>query len=536
MLNLTTPFVINVTTALLILALGFFSSRQSRRDRTGRLFTLNTVFIAFWIATSAVSDASRDASRAIFFADLALFSPFFSIALIYVFVRNFPYKLKELARWQKIAIFLPTIAITPFLFTSYNIESVSIEPWGTSYVPGPLYGVLAVYMLLMLGLMARELYAKYRHAANQEAKAQIWFLSLGFFSMIGLGAFANLILPFLGYTQASLYGPSATLFFVVFTSYAIAKHHLFDLKVVTAEVFGALLTLVTFLQVIMAESVGEFALRVFLFATTASVAVLLIKSVLQEVRRREEVQRLATELAVSNKRLRQLDDLKTTMVSIASHQIRGPLGGIRGYLTMFRDGDLGPIGDKQKEIVTLNLNVTTRLLNAVETFLDITKLESGSLTLRKEVLPLDEAVKDVYDEFLLPAAKKGLALALAFGCERPIWVEFDPEKIKHVIFNLIDNALKYTEKGSISVRVRCEKGEAVFEVVDTGMGITPEDAPRLFGKYQRGELVIDRGGSGLGLYVVKMLTEMQGGRVWASSPGVGKGSTFGFALRLAPRP
>ncbi|HJV32505.1 MAG TPA: ATP-binding protein, partial [Patescibacteria group bacterium] len=106
---------------------------------------------------------------------------------------------------------------------------------------------------------------------------------------------------------------------------------------------------------------------------------------------------------------------------------------------------------------------------------------------------------------------------------------------KHVIFNLIDNALKYTEKGSIAARVRCDGREAVFEVTDTGMGILPEDAPKLFGKYQRGELVIDRGGSGLGLYVVKMLTEMQGGRIWASSPGVGKGSTFGFALPLSKR-
>ena len=73
----------------------------------------------------------------------------------------------------------------------------------------------------------------------------------------------------------------------------------------------------------------------------------------------------------------------------------------------------------------------------------------------------------------------------------PVWVEFDPEKIKHVIFNLIDNALKYTEKGSIAVRVHCDGREAVFEVVDTGMGIPPGDATRLFGKYERGELVID---------------------------------------------
>jgi two-component system sensor histidine kinase BaeS len=102
-----------------------------------------------------------------------------------------------------------------------------------------------------------------------------------------------------------------------------------------------------------------------------------------------------------------------------------------------------------------------------------------------------------------------------------------------VIFNIIDNAVKYTEQGRVSVRVRTEGRDAIFEVEDTGIGIAPQDAKNLFGKFERGELVVDRGGSGLGLYVVKMLTEMQGGRVWATSTGVGKGSTFGVALPLA---
>jgi signal transduction histidine kinase len=263
------------------------------------------------------------------------------------------------------------------------------------------------------------------------------------------------------------------------------------------------------------------------------VGFLLIRSVRDEVRRREEVQRLAAELAASNKRLRQLDELKSTMVSIASHQIRGPLGGMRGYLTMFRDGDLGPLTDKQKDIVKMNINVLTRLLNAVETFLDITRLEAGKMLLKKEVLPLDEAVKDVVDEFRVMAEKKGLRLICEIDAPSPVWVEFDPEKIKHVIFNLVDNAMKYTEKGSVTARVKVVGKEVLFEVSDTGMGVPPDDLHRLFGKFERGELVVDRGGSGLGLYVVKMLTELQGGRVWVSSPGVGKGATFSVALPLS---
>ncbi len=529
------PFLVNFVSAVLMTALGFFVLRREPDNRLNKMFALMTVSLASWIFTAALSDMMVDLTLARYLADAAIIGPFFFVALLYLFIHDFPKPRHPMRRWVKTVVLLPPVLVLPFVFTRLNIVSVTAESWGTNYIPGPLFTVLGAYILVIFAATGWELFWKYRTFTDREQRAQLYFLTLAFFFTVAFGAIANLVLPLLGNARLSTIGPSSTIFFVIFCSYAIVKHHLLDVKVIAAELFAAMMTLITFFQLFTSSSIGDFVLKTLLFLVTSVVAGFLVMSVLQEVRRREEVQRLATELAASNKRLRQLDDLKTTMVSIASHQIRGPLGGIRGYLSMFRDGDLGAINDKQKEIVTLNLNVTTRLLNAVETFLDITKLESGALTLRKETLPLDDAVKDVHDEFVLPAAKKGIALSLAFDCERPIWVEFDPEKIKHVIFNLIDNALKYTEKGSIAVRVRCDAREAVFEVTDTGMGIPPDDAPKLFGKYQRGELVIDRGGSGLGLYVVKMLTEMQGGRVWASSPGVGKGATFWFALALSKR-
>lgn len=234
------------------------------------------------------------------------------------------------------------------------------------------------------------------------------------------------------------------------------------------------------------------------------------------------------------KEARKLDELKTTMLSIASHQIRGPLGGIRGYLTMFRDGDLGALTPAQKEIVALNLSVVTRLLDTVETFLDITKLESGKLALRKEDLPFDEAIAETVKEFESAFRKKGLALAFAVDGPRPVRVAGDPDKIRHVVFNLIDNALKCTERGRVVLRLRRDGGEAIFEVADTGIGIPSGEADRLFGKFERGRPAIGRDGSGLGLYVVKMFMELQGGRCWAASPGAGKGSTFGVAVPLSP--
>lgn len=525
--------IINFIAATLVLGLGYFVLRRDARAVIGRLFAITSLSISLWIFTAATADAIRDFDIAFTLVRLAIFGPTLSLALIYLFILHFPRARKPIRPGTIVAVLMPSLLIIPFIFTPYNVVKISFEEWGTDWTPGLLYSVLAAYLLIICIFTGVELFRKRQSAASSDERAQITFMFLAFFSMIGLGALANLALPLLGYTKASAFGPASPLLFVIFTTYAIVRHHLLDVKVVAAELFGSLLALVTFLQILNATSAQDYMIRLLLFLLTLGLVIMFIRSVLQEVRRREEIQHLAAQLAASNKRLRQLDELKSTMVSIASHQIRGPLGGLRGYLTMFRDGDLGPLTERQKNIIKMNINVLTRLLNAVETFLDITRLEAGKMLLKKEILPLDEAVRDVVEEFRVMAEKKGLKLAFEIEGPRPVWVEFDPEKIKHVIFNLIDNAMKYTERGSVTVRVKVADKEAVFEVSDTGVGVPPEDLHRLFGKFERGELVVDRGGSGLGLYVVKMLTELQGGRVWVSSPGVGKGATFAVALPLS---
>ncbi|HTK60141.1 MAG TPA: ATP-binding protein [Candidatus Baltobacteraceae bacterium] len=518
--------------AFLMLYLGGVVLVHDPQDRVNRLFFLWVVFAVVWMAANYLENVAQLPLGARgFFLRLDFASAVVAVGFLLLFVANFIDR--SITKRQLAIYFLPAALLAPLSFSPWLLARVYLGGAGEiQYIEGLVFFFYAPAVICYFTFPCVAL-LRARRRANPALKAQMTSIAAGLIATTAVSLTVNLFFQNVLSVDWFRIGIYAVLFFVIGTAWAIVRHEFLKIRFVVMEILllGVLATMLT--RTILSADGGEAAVNGVSLVILLILGFAMIRSFLNEERRRQEIQHLATELAVSNKRLRQLDDLKTTMVSIASHQIRGPLGGIRGYLTMFRDGDLGAINDKQKEIVTLNLNVTTRLLNAVETFLDITKLESGALTLRKEVLPLDDAVKDVVDEFLLPAAKKGIALSLKFDCPRPIWVEFDPEKIKHVIFNLIDNALKYTEKGSIAVGVRCDGHDAIFEVSDTGMGIKPEDAPRLFGKYQRGELVIDRGGSGLGLYVVKMLTEMQGGRIWAASPGLGKGSTFGFALPIS---
>lgn len=534
MLHFSVPLLINLLSAIAILTMGFFVMHRNRKDVTSQLFGTMTIFITMWIFTSTLSDAVDSLRLAHLLGNSAIVGPFIVLALMYVFARAFPYERAPMRPRETVILFLPILLSLPFVWTRYNIVEVTKEEWGTNFVPGPLYTVLLLYIVAVFAFAARELYLKWRQAKEAETRAQILFLFLGFGTMFLFGMIANLILPLLGDARASTIGPASTIFFVIFTAYAIVKHHLLDVKVVAAEFFGAVLALITFVQIFTSQTTFDYAIRITGFVLISFFAVLFVLSVLREVEQRQEVERLADELRKRNVQLKKLDGMKSTMVSIASHQLRGPLGGMRGYLTMFRDGDLGPLTDEQKEIVKMNLSTLSRLLNAVETFLDITKIEAGKMVLRKEVLPLDVAVHEVAHELEVMLKKKGLALET--DIEEHVWVEFDPEKIKHVIFNLIDNAMKYTDEGGITVTLHREGGEAVIQVTDTGKGIPKEDLPRLFGKFERGELTVDRGGSGLGLYIVKMLTEMQGGSVDVTSPGPGKGSTFHIRLPTAKTP
>lgn len=518
--------------AFLMLFLGSIVFVHDPRNRVNRLFLLWVVFAVVWMVCNYLENVPLfSASTREFFLHADFASAILAVGFLLLFVVYFINRSVSIP--VVIKYFLPAVLLAILSFTPWLLAKVYFTETGEiGFDEGIVFFFYALAIIVYF-VSPCIMLLRGRRLAPPVVQSQMTSIAFGLIATAVVSLTINLFFQNVLPADVFRIGIYSVLFFIIGVAWAIVRHEFLRIRFVVVEILllGILATLLT--RTILSRDLGEAAVNFVSFITLLVLGFAMVRSFLNEERQRHELQTLATQLSVSNKRLRQLDDLKTTMVSIASHQIRGPLGGMRGYLTMFRDGDLGPLTDRQQEIVAMNLNVLTRLLNAVETFLDITRIESGKMLLKKEVLPLDDAVADVAREFEIPARKKGIDFKIEISAPQPVWVEFDPEKIKHVIFNLIDNAMKYTENGKITVAVRAEDENALLEISDTGMGIPPEDIHRLFGKYERGELVVDRGGSGLGLYVVKMLTEMQGGRVWVSSPGPGKGSTFTVSLPLA---
>ncbi len=234
------------------------------------------------------------------------------------------------------------------------------------------------------------------------------------------------------------------------------------------------------------------------------------------------------DLEVANVHLQQLDQAKSEFVSIASHQLRTPMTGIMGYLSMIVGGDFGKVPADLKKILTGLLDESQRMIRLINLFLNVSKIESGKMTLNRQEMPMDELVAKVVDMAHKTATDKGLKLEFKKPKQKLPTVFADTDKLGDVIMNLVDNAIKYTDEGGITVESKVNASNIETTVKDTGRGIDPEEAKKLFTKFVRGFGIaqVNPDGSGLGLYVARRLTEAHDGKIWVESEGKGKGATF----------
>jgi len=253
------------------------------------------------------------------------------------------------------------------------------------------------------------------------------------------------------------------------------------------------------------------------------------KELNREIRRRktveERLQHYAEELENANEKLKQLDQLKSMFIATMSHELRTPLNSIIGFTGIILQGLSGDLSDKQRDHLGRVYSSAKHLLSLITDIIDIAKIEAGRIDVLLEEVALTEVVAEAVDSVKPHLEKKGLGLRLDVPA---ITLRTDRKRLLQCVINYLSNAVKYTEQGDVQVIAR-ESGDQVEILVrDTGVGVKPEDMPRLFEAFERMEskLKIKAGGTGLGLYLTKKLaTEVLRGSVSAESRP-GEGSVF----------
>jgi signal transduction histidine kinase len=381
------------------------------------------------------------------------------------------------------------------------------------------YGLVLFLAFLTLFLLLK----KYFHFSSAERIKSQYFL-IGILIFLFMNVVFNIIFPFLlNIPQYYQLGDYSTVIPLCFISYAITRHKLMGVKPILSSILVSLIAILLTLDTLLFTT--QFSVQVLKAATLLLFLFFgyyLIKSVREEVKRREDAEILSR--------------AKSEFISMASHQLRTPLTVIKGYVAMILDGSYGKINVKAIKVLD-NVSISTeRLVKIIEDLLNISRIELGKMDLEKKPTDIKKMIDNICQEIKIKAQEKNLELIWEKPKAQLPKLNIDELKIRQVVYNIVDNAIKYTETGKVEIKLSRKNSNLVISISDTGRGFSDADREKLFELFTRGEAGTDTfvEGTGMGLFVAKKFANLHQGKIWAESKGKDKGSVFHIELPMNP--
>lgn len=439
---------------------------------------------------------------------------------------------KDVTLRQKIFMGLLLSPLIIFLPTQWNLTGFDVISCEAQQ------GILIKYFYYFQGVallwVFGDLIKKYRETGDRAEKNKVAIFSLGIFLFLVAFSWGNVFGSLTLKWNLEQYGLFGMPIFIGFLAFLIVHYQAFNIKLIGAQALVVAQFILIGSMFFFTQSLAN---QVLICVTLLGITLMggyLIRSVKIEIERKEELQKISDSLAIANQRLKELDMTKSEFISIASHQLRTPLTAIKGYISLILEGSYGKVPAVIQDVLNKVYTVNSRLVQLVEDLLNISRIEAGRIQYDFELTHLEPLVAGVVDMFLLVAKSKNLTLKIQLPKEPLPQLTIDPNKIKEALSNIIDNALKYTKEGGVTVSVSADVDTVRIIVADTGIGIHPGDHSRLFEKFTRSKetsrMVVS--GTGLGLYVGKSFVEAHGGKISAESDGQDKGSRFIIELPI----
>jgi len=497
----------------------FLKDRKSLISQV--LFFITTTF-SLWVFADLVLWANEKPGLIMFFWSLqVIIEPIIYAAcvyFIYIFITKNDISLKKKLG---ITVFLiPTIlfASTKFALLGFDLSNCYRET-----TEGPLtlygYGIEIIYTLWILFFTFRKSWD-----ATRGEKRQIIFIATGiilFLLSLTSGNIIGSLTENWTLAQAGLFGMPI---FVAFLAYMIVKFKVFNIKLIGAQALvfalGFLVLAILFIRKI--ENVRVVVILTLLFVIALGYA--LVRSVKVEVQQREELAKL-------NVDLQNLLKQREALVHLVTHKVKGSFTRSKYIFAELLEGAFGVISPEMKDIAEKGLRSDNEGIKTVDLVLSAANLQGGKVKYDMKPIDFKKLTEEIVNSKKEQASQRGLKLKVEIKAGS-YNILGDAPWLKEAAQSFVDNALKYTLHGSVTVGLEKRNDKVIYSVKDTGVGLTADDKQNLFKEGGRGQdsLRINVDSTGYGLYSAKMVIEAHQGRCWAESAGQDKGSTFFLEL------
>ena len=499
------------------LVFGFLLFFKARKVLSAKILFIITLLFSVWVFFDLLLWAGNNPSDALFFWSIQIMVEVFIyinvVYLCYVFIAK-----RDLSFIKKIILFTPILPILILLPTKYLLSGVDISTCVVSESDFIIFYSYAVEAILLVSLIFVTSYLLKDHSGQQKKEA--WLFTSGVILFLLAFSSGNIIGSITEDWEMAQLGLFVMPIFIGILTYLVVKYNSFNVKLIATQALVWGLAILIGSQFLFIRNPVNYLLTGVTFVAIVIFGRFLIKSVKKEIEQKEELAKL-------NINLEELLKQRESLVHLVTHKVKGSFTRSKYIFAGILDGTFGAINEEVKKRAQQGLESDDMGIETVDVVLNAANLEKGTVKYEMKTIDFKELVDKTISEKKALAETKGLKMEtkIASGTYKVLGDSF---WLKEVSNNLVENSIKYTREGKITVGLEKQDKKIRFYVKDTGIGISPEDKNNLFTEGGRGKdsVRINVDSTGYGLYSVKMIVDAHKGKVWMEPNKDSKGSTF----------